>query len=247
MLGAKKTASTWEWREWGGFSASSERMKLKGARSRDRNADTEAFSALRAHLKESRARLEEIRDASLQFLELHRNGNLAAWAHLIEAMGEKEGGRLGSILSQFGKMQRQLEMQRTAVLVSTQERLQRSLKHLLDEDYKTARDRKLKLYQARGELEEAAEKVKHYRRKMKEGKGGQEAKMQGAIEELLAAKQHFSSLNVDVTRDLTELPVRTGLALAQGLAASLAAESLMCEETSRLLRTLAEPLDAFIR
>jgi hypothetical protein len=48
------------------------------------------------------------------------NGNLALLAHLIETVGEKQGGRLGNLLQQLGKMQRQLEMQRTTVSVSIQ-------------------------------------------------------------------------------------------------------------------------------
>jgi len=180
----------WEWGVGLKKELTKEKIKdrLKVTRARDRSVDTAAFSFLREHVKGSRTRLERVRSAAKQSISAlrHQSQHACAWAAELELLAKEhwQGGVVVSAVERMVCALQSAEKQRVLLLVSAQQRLLETVEGLLMR-YDAVREDKLRLYWARGAVEEAADRVKHYRRKINDGKSKQEAKMQTALNEVL--------------------------------------------------------------
>jgi len=164
---------------------------------------------------------------------------------LLNSLGEAHGGDLGAMLAHVGRVQEKIAACRDAALAAAQERLLATVTRLLEVDLRAVRERKMRLYRARAELERAAARVHHYRRKMRSGHVGQERKMEGALRALVTAEAEFSALNIEVMRALLSLEVRCGATLLAEGATHLAAEQSCLSDARAALDALAQPLATF--
>ena len=192
----------WEWGV-GLKELTKEKIKdrLKVTRARDRSVDTPTFTFLREHIKDTRVRLERVRSAAKMSISAMRqqSEHACSWATELEllAIEHWQGGIVVSAIQQMVRALQQVERQRVLVLISAQQRLLETVDALLKR-YDALREDKLRLYWARSAVEEAADKVKHYRRKINDGKSKQEAKMQAALHDVLVAQRHFQQASTIV-------------------------------------------------
>ena len=200
-------------------------------RARDRTADTAVFSFLREHIKGTRARLERMRDVTQQSIRVLQ-GQMQqgrAWVAelLLLAREHWQGGVAVEAIEQLAIALEQVEQDRVRLLVSALERLLETIEQLLA-NYDRARDEKLRLYWARSAAGEAADKVKHYRRKINDGKHGQEAKMAAALHDVMVSQRSFQRLNASLAGQLVLLEAQTAVALMK------AAASYVCKHVETL-------------
>jgi hypothetical protein len=208
--------------------------RIRVTRARDRSVDTKAFTFLREHVKGTRARLERVRGAAKQCIAALRQQaeHACVWAAELELLAAQHW-RSGVCVSAIQAMARSLqhaERQRILVIVSAQERMLEAVDMLISL-YDAAREEKLRLYWARCALEEAADKVKHYRRKINDGKTNQESKMQGALRDVLVAQRTFQQLNDAMPKDMVQLEAYAGVVLRDATSAYLAADSAALNST----------------
>ena len=208
--------------------------RIRVTRARDRSVDTKAFTFLREHVKGTRARLERVRGAAKQCIAALRQQaeHACVWAAELELLATQHW-RSGVCVSAIQAMARSLqhaERQRILVIVSALERMLEAVDMLISL-YDAAREEKLRLYWARGALEEAADKVAHYRRKINDGKTNQESKMQGALRDVLVAQRTFQQLNDAMPKDMVQLEAYAGVVLLDTTEAYLASYSAALNST----------------
>ena len=189
------------------------------------------FSFLREHIKGTRARLERMRDVTQQSIRVLQ-GQMQqgrAWVAelLLLAREHWQGGVAVEAIEQLAIALEQVEQDRVRLLVSALERLLETIEQLLA-NYDRARDEKLRLYWARSAAGEAADKVKHYRRKINDGKHGQEAKMAAALHDVMVSQRSFQRLNASLAGQLVLLEAQTAVALMK------AAASYVCKHVETL-------------
>ena len=146
---------------------------------------------------------------------------------LLLAREHWQGGVAVEAIEQLAIALEQVEQDRVRLLVSALERLLETIEQLLA-NYDRARDEKLRLYWARSAAGEAADKVKHYRRKINDGKHGQEAKMAAALHDVMVSQRSFQRLNASLAGQLVLLEAQTAVALMK------AAASYVCKHVETL-------------
>ena len=184
--------------------------RLKVTRARDRSVDTETFTFLREHVKDTRHRLERLRSATKHSINALRTQmeHASTWITELQLLASEhwQGGLVVAAIQTMAHTLQQVEKTRIRALVSGLERLLEAVDRLLA-NYDRARQDKLRLYWARSAAEEAAGKVAHYRQKINHGKPKQEAKMAAALRELMIAQRCFHMLNNSLPNHFVQLEV----------------------------------------
>ena len=241
----------WEWGLGVGVGLKKEltkeklKQRLKVKRARDCTVDTAAFTFLRQHVKGSRTRLERVRNAakqSISALRLHLE-QACAWAAELELLVQEhwQGGIVVAAIQHMTHTLQQVERQRVLVLVSAQQRLLEMIDSLIA-NYDANREDKLRLYWARCAVEEAADKVKHYRRKINEGKTKQEVKLQTALRQVLLAQRSFLQLNETLASNMVELEAAAAVSVLNASAAYLSTHTEALNTALSSLHSAAQPL-----
>ncbi len=219
--------------------------RLKVTRARDRSVDTAAFTFLREHVKGSRARLERVRTAAKQSISALRLQSLhtCVWAAELEQLAREHwrGGVVVSAVERIVSALQSAEKQRVLLLVSAQQRLLEIVEGLLVR-YDDAREDKLRLYWARCAVEEASDKVKHYRRKITDGKPKQESKMQAALNEVLMTQRTYQHLNETLAQKMVELEASAAVAMLNASAGYMVTHCQALESAVGRLDVLVAPL-----